>query len=246
MTKKQEKNLDILLNLIVKSQDYSDRNEFHQVLLKSELFSPKINNQKGQSGLAIIEIDKKKFLVFYTTTKNKELKKPYMGIEGEYALQTILDSNDLDGMYLRSESGSILIMSKAEISRILRYTKNHPSATEIDRLIADFADNNFQSKEDRLRFNNLFYHGEFYTSIENKKNQPIKVPLMDVGKYNFVLFYTRPDNKNLNQPFGGMSGKEILEMVMKMPDVGGIALMSNINESWFGFRKQDIPEILAR
>jgi len=92
----------------------------------------------------------------------------------------------------------------------------------------------------------LFYHGEFYTSIENKPGQPIKVPLMDVGKYSFVLFYTQSDNSNLSQPFGGMSGKEILEMVMKMPNVGGISLISNINEAWFGFRKQDFPEKLAR
>lgn len=129
----KEKNLDTLLNLIVESEEYAGRNEFHQILLESELFSPKIEDKEGQSGLAIAEIDGKKLLAFYTTTKNKKLKKPYMGIEGEYALQTILDSKDLDGMYLHSESDSILILLKAEISRLLKYTKNYPSATEIDR-----------------------------------------------------------------------------------------------------------------
>ncbi len=244
MTKQKEQRLDSLLDLIVNSQDYSDRNEFHQVLLESELFSPKIINKQGKSGLAVYEIDGKKLLVFYTTKRNNNVKKPFVGIEGEYALQMILDNHDFDGIYLGSESGSILVMLKAEISRILTYTKTHSDAMEIDRLIADFAKNNSRSKEDHIRFNNLFYHGEFYASIENKEGQPLMISLMNTDGHNLALFYTKSDNSQLSQPFAGMSGKEILEMVIKMPDVDGVALVSSIDEAWFGFEKQEIPEMI--
>ncbi len=244
MTNEPKDNLDIFLDLVVRSQESADRNKFHQALLESEIFSPKIKSKEGKSGLAISEVDGKKLLLFYTTNNNKKLKNPYMGVEGEYALQMILDSHDLDGIYLCSESDSILIILKAEISRILRYPVL--STTEIDRLIADFADNGCQSEEDRTRFNNLFYEGEYYTSIESKDGESMKVSSMEVDGYNLVLFYTQSNNCNLGLPYGGKSGKEILEMVMRMPNIHGIALMSSIDEAWFGFSKQDIPEMLRR
>ena len=73
----------------------------------------------------------------------------------------------------------------------------------------------------------------------------IKAQTVSIKGLECVLVFTSENNPNLGDDYAGIEGREVLQMVLKLPNIDGLVVQSS-GTGWVGLDKQKISYVLSR
>ena len=137
-----------------------------------------------------------------------------------------------------------------------RFFNRSQSLRTVDALIRDIADH--QRPEDYSEFFRLLPElqlflplaGPLPTSIPRGEKivvsagTEIRARTASIQGLECVLVFTSADHPNLGADYAGLDGREALQMVERIPNIGGL-LVQSTGTGWVGLDRQKVTHVLS-